>query len=178
MRVAAILSLTSVGGFTEASYDAGFKELTANTPDYLTGALSSNYLARFPPHWAVMGRKTWELMGPAPNCKTVVLSRSQMFVRPCEELVLDSFETALEMAREANVEKVFVVGGCELFRMLFERKLVEEAYVTRKYACFRPEQHIRPLEFYQYIVDQTSEWKRTKDYRYIEQHYIRLSQAS
>lgn len=70
----------------------------------------------------VMGRKTWDSLGlkPLPGRLNVVLSRDETF-RPRGALVCDSFQEALDIARDTAREdgapEVCVIGGVALFEM-------------------------------------------------------------
>lgn len=70
----------------------------------------------------VMGRRTWDSLGlkPLPGRLNVVLSRDETF-RPKGALVCDSFQEALDIARdtarEDGASEVCVIGGVALFEM-------------------------------------------------------------
>ena len=77
-------------------------------------------------HTLVMGRKTYESIGrPLPGRKTVIVSRqSDYVVEGC--LVMQCLEEALEACRED--EKVFIVGGGEIFALALPR--ADAMYLT------------------------------------------------
>ncbi len=78
-------------------------------------------------HWIVMGRKTYESIGrPLPNRTTVVISRQTDYAPP-GVLVAGSLAAALEMA--ADQERVFVVGGEQIYRQALP--LASTIYLTR-----------------------------------------------
>lgn len=64
----------------------------------------------------IMGRKTFESIGkPLPKRVTVVVTRAQDFVHDgC--VVVHSVEEAIEVARCAGVEKIFIGGGGEIYK--------------------------------------------------------------
>lgn len=64
-------------------------------------------------HPVIMGRKTYESLGrPLPNRTNVVLTRQACEIEGCQ--VVHSFEEAV--ARFADEEEVFVIGGAQIYR--------------------------------------------------------------
>lgn len=83
-------------------------------------------------HHLVMGRKTWESIGrPLPGRVMVVISRSRPQV-PSGVVLVESIPQALEVARRAGDDEVFVVGGGEIYRQTLE--LADRLYLTRVHA--------------------------------------------
>jgi dihydrofolate reductase len=69
-------------------------------------------------HPVLMGRKTWESLGrPLPGRRNLVLSRDADYRAAGAEL----FATPDAALRAAAGEKVFVIGGAELYRQLLDR---------------------------------------------------------
>jgi len=69
-------------------------------------------------HPILMGRKTWESLGrPLPGRRNLVVTRKSGYSAPGAE-VFGDIDAAL---REVGGDKVFVIGGAELFRQLFDR---------------------------------------------------------
>ncbi len=81
-------------------------------------------------HHVVMGRRTWEEIGsrPLPHRKCVVLSRRPGFEASGAE-VHSSLEAAIETARRAGEEEMFVIGGAGLFRAALG--FADRVYLTR-----------------------------------------------
>ena len=81
-------------------------------------------------HHVVMGRLTWEEIGcrPLPGRRCVVLSRRPGFEAPGAD-VQRSLEAAIEAARRAGEEELFVIGGAGLFSAAF--RLADRVYLTR-----------------------------------------------
>lgn len=66
----------------------------------------------------VMGRRTYESIGsrPLPHRYNVVVSRS-LAISPTEQLAgASDLPTALDLCRKAGYERVFVMGGGQLYR--------------------------------------------------------------
>ena len=69
-------------------------------------------------HPVLMGRKTWESLGrPLPGRRNLVVTRDSAYVAQGAE-IYDSLEKALQ---SLNVDKVFVIGGADIYRQLLDR---------------------------------------------------------
>jgi dihydrofolate reductase/thymidylate synthase len=94
-----------------------FKEITATTSE--SGKKNA----------VVMGRKTWESIPlhfrPLPGRLNVVLTRSGSFDNAAAEnvVICTSMSSALELLAASpystSIEKIFVIGGGEIFRYCF-----------------------------------------------------------
>ena len=78
-------------------------------------------------HPIVMGRKTWESLPlkPLPGRRNLVVTRDRNYVAEGAEVAI-SLDEAL--ARCAEAQDVFVIGGAELFTLALPR--VTRAFVT------------------------------------------------
>ena len=78
-------------------------------------------------HPIVMGRKTWESLPrrPLPGRRNLVVTRDRNYIAEGAEVVA-SLEEAL--ARCADAQDVFVIGGAELFALALPR--ITRAFVT------------------------------------------------
>ena len=85
-------------------------------------------------HHVVMGRLTWEEIGcrPLPGRTCIVLSGRADFEAPGAE-VHGSLEAALEAARLAGEEELFVIGGAGPFGAAF--RCADRVYLTRVLAA-------------------------------------------
>ena len=78
-------------------------------------------------HPIIMGRKTWESIGrPLPGRKNVVVTRQTNYEAKGADVV-PSLEAAYEML--ADVEKVFVIGGGEIYRQALPK--ADEVWITK-----------------------------------------------
>ena len=70
-------------------------------------------------HTVVMGRKTWESLSikPLPNRKNIVLTR-QSDATFTQSITSISVNAVLESC--SDEEKVFIIGGAEIYRQFFE----------------------------------------------------------
>ncbi|MBX2915645.1 MAG: dihydrofolate reductase [Cyclobacteriaceae bacterium] len=71
-------------------------------------------------HYVIMGRKNYqslpEKFRPLPHRTNIVVTRSANFAAPgCQ--VVHSLESALAIARSANQQEVFVIGGAEIYTL-------------------------------------------------------------
>jgi dihydrofolate reductase len=100
-------------------------------------------------HAIVMGRKTFESIGrPLPNRTNIIITRDKKFeAEGCT--VVHSLEDAL--ARSANDNEVFIVGGDQIYRLTLP--LADRIYLTRVHHQFDGDRHFPELG---------SEWKETQ----------------
>src|SRR3989339_74251 len=84
----------------------------------------------------IMGRKTWESIPvnhkPLKNRLNIVLTRNKIYKVPDEVLVFSSLETALVNFenKNLNVEKIFVIGGAEIYKLAIENHLCQKLFLT------------------------------------------------
>lgn len=79
----------------------------------------------------IMGRKTFESIGkPLPGRTSIVITRSSSYQVP-GILVAGSLEQALSLAQEQGKEKVFIVGGGEIYKQALESEVVDHLFLTR-----------------------------------------------
>lgn len=74
-----------------------FKELTTGSP-------------------IIMGRKTFESIGrPLPNRENIVVTRNSEYKKD-GVIVSTSIEEAVKKAKETGTEKIFIIGGGEIYK--------------------------------------------------------------
>ena len=71
-------------------------------------------------HSLIMGRKTWESIGrkPLPGRRNLVVTRNPEFRATGAEVVYSLEES---LARTEGDEKVFIIGGAQLYRLSLEQ---------------------------------------------------------
>jgi dihydrofolate reductase len=80
-------------------------------------------------HAVVMGRKTFESIGkPLPQRLNIVISRQQDYDAAGAKVVA-SLERAMEVARQAGQQEVFIIGGEAIYRLALP--LADRLYLTR-----------------------------------------------
>jgi len=82
-------------------------------------------------HTVIMGRKNYqsipEKFRPLPNRNNLVVTRQKDFNAPgCK--VVHSMEDALSIARKANEDEVFIIGGAEIYQL--GMPLAKRMYLT------------------------------------------------
>ena len=90
-------------------------------------------------HWVIMGRKSWESLPPRfrplPNRVNAVVSRNSDFHAEGAH-VFTNLQLAIEKAQHSNAEKVFIIGGAQIYTQSIEEDLVDEMYITHVDAAF------------------------------------------
>ena len=83
-------------------------------------------------HTVLMGRKTYESIGRAlPKRRNIVVTRNADYVAPrCD--MFQSIDLAIESARQMGEDILFVIGGGELYHLLWDR--ADLLYLTRVHA--------------------------------------------
>lgn len=73
-------------------------------------------------HHVVMGRKNYESIPkkfrPLPNRTNMVLTRQKSWAAD-KCIVVNTIESAIEIARNHNEEELFVIGGAEIYQLAF-----------------------------------------------------------
>lgn len=88
-------------------------------------------------HHVITGRKNYESIPPKyrplKGRVNIVVTRNKSY-QANGAVVAHSLEAALEIARAAGEQEVFVIGGGEIYREAFERGVVNRLYLTRVHA--------------------------------------------
>ncbi len=76
----------------------------------------------------IMGRKTYESIGrPLPKRENIVITRdTEKRIEGCH--VVNSIESAIELAKSFNTDDIFIIGGAQIYKEAFN--LIERLYVT------------------------------------------------
>lgn len=68
-------------------------------------------------HYILMGRKTFESLGkPLPNRTHLIISRDMAFQAPKGHYSFQSIEEAIIFCNKIGVEKLFIIGGGQIYR--------------------------------------------------------------
>jgi dihydrofolate reductase len=107
-------------------------------------------------HTVVMGRKTWESLSvkPLPNRKNIVLSRQNTATFQ-QSIASTSMNEVLKLC--ADEEKVFIIGGAEIYRQFFE--VADRLVITHIQYCFISD------VFFPLISDE--KWKKINEMEHI-----------
>lgn len=78
----------------------------------------------------IMGRKTFETLGkPLKGRKNIVVSKNRSYKTAYNDVVIkDSIEEAVEYCKTLNPEKIFIIGGGEIYRQAI--LFVDEMIIT------------------------------------------------
>lgn len=72
-------------------------------------------------HFILMGRKTFESFPkPLPNRTHLIISRNTNYQVPENSFVFQSIEEAIQFAENQNQEKLFVIGGGEIYKQTID----------------------------------------------------------
>lgn len=83
-------------------------------------------------HVVIMGRKTWESLPrrPLPDRLNIVISRQSNY--KCEHAwVCESFEAALKQCAKLENQKIFVIGGAEIYKEAMQHQQCGLIFLTR-----------------------------------------------
>jgi dihydrofolate reductase len=90
-------------------------------------------------HWVIMGRKSFESLPPKfrplPQRTNVVITRDRNFTHE-GTLVFHNIHEALSAASEAHQNKVFIIGGGEIYSQSLASNCIDEMYLTHVDAAF------------------------------------------
>ncbi|CAK9442383.1 uncharacterized protein LODBEIA_P61260 [Lodderomyces beijingensis] len=130
---------------------AYFKRVTTRTAQ--AGAINA----------VIMGRKTWDSIPPRfkplPDRINVVLSRSFENRQVDERLIhANSIESALSFLSARPVEKVFIIGGAEIYNEVIKGHLVDYLLITEI-------EHVddSPVEMDTFLEFDMHEWVKLPD---------------
>lgn len=105
-----------------------FRDLTSTTP--VPEVLNA----------VIMGRKTWESIPdahrPLKGRINIVLSRNPAYPMPEGHFVCGSLDEALELLIPAPVDRVFVIGGAEIYAQAMQHPSCGLLYLTQVRAVF------------------------------------------
>ncbi|MFP5469977.1 MAG: dihydrofolate reductase [Bacteroidia bacterium] len=112
-------------------------------------------------HWVIMGRKNYdsipEKYRPLPNRTNVIVTRQSDFKAPnC--IVVNSIEEALEQAKKAQQEEVFIIGGAQIYAETLRKNLATKLYLTHIDKAYDGDAFFPKIDF--------SQWKMVS-----EQHH-------
>lgn len=125
----------------------------------------------------VMGRKTLESFPggrPLPGRTNIVITRNADFKKE-ECIVCNSIPEVFKKIEEYEPEKVFVVGGAEIYKALFEH--CDTFYVTKIEEEYEADRSFPNLDNMNFIVNWESESQEEKGIKYRFLKYVRNNQG-
>lgn len=91
-------------------------------------------------HTVVMGRLTYETLPPRyrplPDRTNIVITRNTAYDPGGDTIVTHSLPEAMNAARAADRERIFIIGGGEIYRQALEADVADTLYLTRVHARF------------------------------------------
>ena len=78
----------------------------------------------------IMGRKTFETLGkPLRGRLNIVVSKNEVYKTGFDEVVVqNSLQSAIDYCKEQNPEKIFIIGGGEIYKQSIS--IVDEMIIT------------------------------------------------
>ena len=106
-------------------------------------------------HHVIMGRRNFESIPhkyrPLSNRTNIIITRqSEYKAEGC--IVVNSVETALEIAKNNGDIEPFIIGGGQIYRIAIEKNLVDKIYLTKIHHSFKGDTFFPKL---------SSDWKET-----------------
>lgn len=119
-------------------------------------------------HPILMGRNTWESLGrPLPGRRNLVVTRDSTFKADGAEVFTDP-EAAIAAA--ADAERLFVIGGAQLYKTLFPR--AERLVLTEVWADVEGDAHFPMFDRSDFIEERrdvrTADTDNEYDYDFVE----------
>jgi dihydrofolate reductase len=97
----------------------------------------------------IMGRATWDSIParyqPLRGRLNIVLSRAPALSLPEGALHARDLDAAIGLARDARVERIFVVGGAQIYALALAHPACREAVLTRIDGSFACDTFMPPL---------------------------------
>ena len=85
-------------------------------------------------HHVIMGRKNFESIPhkyrPLPNRVNIIITRQDNYTAK-ECTVVNSIESALEVAKKNGESEAFIIGGGQIYQLALAKNLVDKIYLTR-----------------------------------------------
>lgn len=100
-------------------------------------------------HHVVSGRRNYESIPakyrPLKDRMNIVVTRNTAYSAPGAQIV-DSLPAGLELARLANENEVFIIGGGQIYREALTMRMVNRLYLTLVHADVEGDTHFPPLD--------------------------------
>ena len=113
-------------------------------------------------HHVIMGRKNWDSIPdkyrPLPNRTNIVVTRRLDFnAEGC--VVVNSIEAGLELARAADDDEAFIIGGGQIYGLAIERNLVDTMYITWVHEQFDADTFFPAINFGEWKTIDEDHWE-------------------
>jgi dihydrofolate reductase len=122
----------------------------------------------------VMGRKTFDSLGkPLPGRKNIVITRTAGWKHD-NAIGVKSIEDAMFLAKQMDVKELMVIGGGEIYKLLFEK--AKRIYLTRVNAEFEADTFFPAIDekLWQLISSDTYQTDEKNNYDHAFQLWERI----
>lgn len=110
----------------------------------------------------IMGRKNFESIGrPLPNRTNIVLTTNEAYGKEVGGIIVcTDWWKALSEAQQATGERIFIIGGAEIYHLALDTLVIKELFVTEVLGTFKGDVKFRGFNENLYTM---SEVKYKKD---------------
>jgi dihydrofolate reductase len=117
----------------------------------------------------IMGRKTWDSVParfrPLPGRLNIVISRQALELGD-EAVAARTLDGALDAAVSTDdVDRTFVIGGAEIFRLAFAHPRCRDVYLTRIDATYECDAFLPPMDDFELAETLATHHEAGVDYR-------------
>ncbi len=118
----------------------------------------------------IMGRKTFETLGkPLKGRLNIIVTRNKNYKTEFEEVIIKtSLEEAIDHCKSLNPEKIFIIGGAEIYKQSFD--IVDEMIIS--YMKFDADGDVKFPEFdkQKWIAEKISDHDLFEIFRYVRKN--------
>lgn len=118
----------------------------------------------------IMGRKTFETLGkPLKGRLNVIVTRNKNYKTEFEEVIIKtSLEEAIDYCKSLNPEKIFIIGGAEIYKQSFDK--VDEMLIS--YMKFDADGDVKFPEFdkQKWLAEKISDHDLFEIFRYVRKN--------
>ena len=120
-------------------------------------------------HYVIMGRKNYESIPekfrPLPNRTNMIITRNKNYKQEnC--LVFNSIESAIEKAKADKQDKVFIIGGGQIYKDVLENKLVDEIHLTRVHENFEGDVFFPEIDFNKWRLEHSTTYNTDEKHHF------------
>lgn len=118
----------------------------------------------------IMGRKTFETLGkPLKGRLNIIVTRNKNYKTEFEEVIIKtSLEEAIDHCKSLNPEKIFIIGGAEIYKQSFD--IVDEMIIS--YMKFDADGDVKFPEFdkQKWLAEKISDHDLFEIFRYVRKN--------
>ncbi len=122
------------------------------------------------PHPVIMGRKTWDSIPlkfrPLPDRPNLVVTRSMDMQVPSGVLICRSLDEAIYKAGELDCERIFIIGGAEIYRQTISR--ADRLFLTLVQGSYEGDTFFPDYSKFGVVVSEQPGQEKGIRYRFLE----------